>query len=173
MRENKKKKTGGFFSRHTAPEKKKNQYAEDEYDPYEPEQEDVEPLYNDDDYADEQPNLAYEQDEPDEIDEQPDDDYYDDGEEDYPEPDEDGDTAAHDARRDSRRKAKIAALVVACILIVLAAGVTVGGYMVTNSTTNFPNLRVGGSRSVGWMPPPQKPPLKTAAGMKRRVSLSR
>lgn len=150
MRENKKKKTGGLFSRHTAPDKKGKHYAEDEYDPYEPEQEDVEPPYDDDDYADEQPDMAYEQDEADEIDEQPDDDYYDDGEEDYPEADEAEDTAAHDAHRDSRRKAKIAALVVACILIVLAAGVTVGGYMVTNSTTNFPNLRVGGV-TVGGM----------------------
>ena len=48
------------------------------------------------------------------------------------------------AKRDSRRHVKIALTITACILLLLAGAVTAAGYMVTSSTTNLPNLYVGG-----------------------------
>lgn len=48
------------------------------------------------------------------------------------------------AKRDSRRHIKIALTITACIVLLLAGAVTAAGYMVTSSTTNLPNLYVGG-----------------------------
>lgn len=48
------------------------------------------------------------------------------------------------AKRDSRRHIKIALTIAACIVLLLAGAVTAAGYMVTSSTTNLPNLYVGG-----------------------------
>ena len=48
------------------------------------------------------------------------------------------------AKRDSRRHIKIAVTITACIVLLLAGAVTAAGYMVTSSTTNLPNLYVGG-----------------------------
>ena len=62
--------------------------------------------------------------------------------------DDEGDAAEEaerrQAKRDSRRHIKIALTITACIVLLLAGAVTAAGYMVTSSTTNLPNLYVGG-----------------------------
>ncbi len=55
-----------------------------------------------------------------------------------------GEAERRQAKRDSRRHIKIALTITACIVLLLAGAVTAAGYMVTSSTTNLPNLYVGG-----------------------------
>ncbi len=145
MRENKKKKTGGYVSKHAAPEKQSKKprrtEAEDQPSAIESvelprmrkrrEQEEAE-------RAEREAMLAA-------------------GEEDedadgYEEPEEDAqddvqdaeDAARRAAKRDRRRHVKIALTITACIILLLAGAVTAAGYMVTSSSTNLPNLYVGG-----------------------------
>lgn len=65
-------------------------------------------------------------------------------------PETEAERAAREKKRDGGRKAKIALIIVAIILVVIAGALTAGGYMVTNGTVSFPNLYVDGV-SVGGM----------------------
>ncbi len=136
MRENKKKKTGGYVSKHAAPEKQSKKprrtEAEDQPSAIESvelprmrkrrEQEEAE-------RAEREAMLAA-------------------GEEDVQDEQDDvqdaEDAARRAAKRDRRRHVKIALTITACIILLLAGAVTAAGYMVTSSSTNLPNLYVGG-----------------------------
>lgn len=144
MRE-KRKKNSGYVSRHSVSDNKQT-YADDAYEL------DLDYDYEADEYRQRQNSLNYTDDidRPRNIDDDVADDDYDDVADEAIDMNTADDAAQQQAKRDSRRKAKIALLITACILIVLAAGLTIGGYMVTTGTTNFPNLRVGGV-AVGGM----------------------
>ncbi len=148
MRENKKKKTGGYVSKHAAPEKQSKKprrtEAEDQPSAIESvelprmrkrrEQEEAE-------RAEREAMLAAgEEDE--------DTDGYEEPEEDVQDEQDDvqdaEDAARRAAKRDRRRHVKIALTITACIILLLAGAVTAAGYMVTSSSTNLPNLYVGG-----------------------------
>ena len=102
--------------------------------------------YADDEYA----NVVYEQEgySPDEY---YDDEYYDDyGDEYYDDYMDEYDEAADRksrrmaVRRERRRKLKITLIIMLVLLIVLGTGVTVAAYLVSHSSTNFPNVYVDG-----------------------------
>lgn len=150
MRENKKKKTGGYVSKHAAPEKQRKKprrtEAEDQPSMIESvelprmrkrrEQEEAE-------RAEREAMLAAENEDGDEDTdgyEEPEDEQ-DDEQDDTPDAE---DAARRAAKRDRRRHVKIALTITACIILLLAGAVTAAGYMVTSSSTNLPNLYVGG-----------------------------
>lgn len=148
MRENKKKKTGGYVSKHAAPEKQSKKprrtEAEDQPSAIESvelprmrkrrEQEEAE-------RAEREAMLtAGEEDEDTDGYEEPEDEQ-DEEQDDTPDAE---DAARRAAKRDRRRHVKIALTITACIILLLAGAVTAAGYMVTSSSTNLPNLYVGG-----------------------------
>ena len=150
MRENKKKKTGGYVSKHAAPEKQSKKprrtEAEDQPSMIESvelprirkrrEQEEAE-------HAEREAMLTAENEDGDENTggyEEPEDEQ-DDEQDDTPDAE---DAARRAAKRDRRRHVKIALTITACIILLLAGAVTAAGYMVTSSSTNLPNLYVGG-----------------------------
>lgn len=148
MRENKKKKTGGYVSKHAAPEKQSKKprrtEAEDQPSAIESvelprmrkrrEQEEAE-------RAEREAMLAAgEEDEDTDGYEEPEDEQ-DEEQDDTPDAE---DAARRAAKRDRRRHVKIALTITACIILLLAGAVTAAGYMVTSSSTNLPNLYVGG-----------------------------
>ena len=158
MRENKKKKTGRYVSKHAAPEKqgKKPRRTEEEYQPSmiesvelprmrrRREQEGAERDARDAAHgADSQSGGA----DPDGHGEAenaakngfPGDWDTDDAAEETAE-----DTARRAAKHDRSRRVKITLSVIACILLLLGGAVTAAGYMVTNSASNLPNVYVGG-----------------------------
>ena len=149
MRENKKKRSGGYVSKHAAPEKqgKKPRRTEEEYQPSmiesvelprmrkRREQEEAERAEREAMLAAGEDPDGYEEPEDEEAGQ---DDGWDD-EEDAAE-----EAERRQAKRDSRRHIKIALTITACIVLLLAGAVTAAGYMVTSSATILPNLYVGG-----------------------------
>ena len=150
MRENKKKKTGGYVSKHAAPEKQSKKprrtEAEDQPSMIESvelprirkrrEQEEAE-------HAEREAMLTAENEDGDENTggyEEPEDEQ-DNEQDDTPDAE---DAARRAAKRDRRRHVKIALTITACIILLLAGAVTAAGYMVTSSSANLPNLYVGG-----------------------------
>ena len=155
MRENKKKKNGGYVSKHAAPEKpsRKNRRTEEKYQPsmiesvelprmrkrreQEAERAEREAALaggeadggadGDADGCDE-PEKRTAGDFPNDWDKQ----------------DDAQALTRRAAKRDSSRRVKITLTVIACIALLLALALTVGGYMVTASSVNLPNLYVGG-----------------------------
>lgn len=170
MRDNKNKKGGGLFGKHAKPDKaeRKSRRLTDEDAELELELElsfdDDELIDDSDDEFDVLDEVEPDYDDPDideeyDADDGHDGDYADEADAEdgafdenagYDDADIAAEHAAREKKRDNGRQTKITLIIIAIILLVIGGGLTVGGYMVTNSTVSFPNLYVDGV-SVGSM----------------------
>ena len=147
MRENKKKKTGGYVSKHAAPDKqsRKSRRTEEEYQPSMIESVELPRMRKrreeEAERAEREAMLAgQDADDADQPDDAAESGLFDGGDE-----EEDAEALARrEVKRDRSRRVKITLTIIACIVLLLAGGVTVAGYMVTTSAVNLPNLYVGG-----------------------------